>query len=276
VRGTRILRYVGNREKPEPEVYDPVERWVQRCAPISSQTFLGLDDAILSIIAKDIANPLFSDYHKDEGATIFTPNNPANEPGAIYYHWMNYPTPSLFRDRPKPKAKPEVDFEVNMMEALQGWKSWHFDSGILKSNSGYFLWRPDVPAEAKCESGCTKVPAEHHSCGIYGADSRQLAEEYGQVLGRVHGWGRYVRNTGGWKAQFAYPRCFYLRGDQMDLVDKLKQYHVPIYVQQPIQMYDPAEEGYDGYWNAEENGSSGASEIPSPGEAGDSGEDDED
>jgi len=250
MRGTRILRYVGSREVPEAEVYDPVERWAHRCEPISSQTFLGLDHVALRKIQNSIANPLFSDFEKREGAALFTPICPESESAL---RWMQTQTPILYNMRPVEKVdpKPEVDFEVNLMEPLIGWKSWHADSGILKSNGGTFFWRPGKAAEALCGAGCTKVPAEHHTCGIYGAESQLTAEGYGGVLGQVYGWGRYIRHTGGWKAQYAYPRCFYLREEQMNLIEFLKAYHVPVYVEQPVKMYDPAEEGYDEYWQTE-------------------------
>jgi len=273
------LRYVGNREKPEEEIYDPVERWVHRCEPISSQTFLGLDDATLLRIAKDIPNPMFSDFHKDEGGSLFTPNNPMNEPSQLFY-W-NAQLPMHFRLsgtelKENLKGPAEVDFEVNMMEPLEGWKSWYVDSGILKSNSGNCLWNHDEAVRAECRLGGAKVPAEHHTCGIYGAENRSTAAEYGDVLGRVYGWGRYIRHEGGWKAEFAYPKCFYLREEQMNLVELLRQYHVPIYISQPILMYDPNEEGYDGYWNQEANWDSGAAQEAASGEARSPDEDNED
>ena len=176
------------------------------------------------------------------------------------------PTFWWLHERAKPLEQ-EVDFEVNMMEPLEGWKSWFFDSHSLKSNSGNFIWRPLVAAEAKCRAHCKKIPAEHHTCGIYATEFRSTAAEYGSVLGRVYGWGRYIRGEDGWRTQFAYPKCFYLSSVQMGLVDALKQYQVPIYVYQPIRMYDPTEEGYiNEHWKAQEDGSGGAAQEPNSAE----------
>jgi hypothetical protein len=120
-----------------------------------------------------------------------------------------------------------------------------------------------------------KVPAEHHTCGIYSSDSKSTAEDYGDVLGKVYGWGRYIRHEGGWRAAFAYPNCFFLREEQMNLVDVLKKYHVPIYVSQTMRIYDPAEEGYDADWNAEAHWNCRAAEISAASEERDSGEEDD-
>jgi hypothetical protein len=174
---------------------------------------------------------------------------------------------------------PEPDFEVNMMEALVGWKSWKIRKvSIAGVNLGMLLysqrspkapWYPDKAYEAKCESGrgCSKVPAENDCCGIYAADKPETAHSYGDVLGEVSGWGRYVRGEDGWRAEFAYPKAFHLKVGQEDLIDDLRKYHVPIFVQQPLRIYNPAEEGYDGNWQEEADGDSGADQESNPGQA---------
>jgi hypothetical protein len=231
VRGIRVLRYIGNRAQPEKELYDPLE-YILRDFPL----LVAVAHNDLVEVSKHIPNVMFSDYEKHPGAELFTPV-------AATSPWVPFVRAPV---RPQ-----EQEFEVNMMEALLGWKSWCWDSGILKSNCGNCLWHPDTPTVAECVAGCAKVPAEHHTCGIYAATNRRTANDYEEVLGLVYGWGRYIRHSGGWKAQFAYPRCFYLQEEQMNLVELLMQYHVPIYVSQSVQMYDPAEEGYDGYWSEE-------------------------
>lgn len=64
-------------------------------------------------------------------------------------------------------------------------------------------------------------------------------------MGEVYGWGRYVRGEDGWRSQFSYPKAFHLRKDQSHRVDMLKQYKVPIYLDTPLNVYDPQEEGYE-------------------------------
>jgi hypothetical protein len=173
----------------------------------------------------------------------------------------------------------EPDFEVNMMEALVGWKAWKIRKvSIAGINLGMLLysqhdvntpWYPDKAYEAKCQSGrgCTAVPAEKDSCGIYAAGKVESVLSYGTIVGEVSGWGRYVRGEDGWRAQYAYPKAFHLIPGQEDLIDALKVYHVPIYVQQPLRIYDPAEEGYDGNRETETNGDSGTAEESDSGQA---------
>jgi hypothetical protein len=153
----------------------------------------------------------------------------------------------------------EEEFEVNMMEALVGWKCWRFNqlshAGKLITQ-GVTYWYSDTPVEAVCKSGCRNAPDLHHTCGIYAADKSEVAFGYyagkDQVQGQIYGWGRYVRHEGGWRAQFAYPKSFHLKDSQVELIESLKAYHVPIYISQPTLIYDPEDDGYAN-WRAEEN-----------------------
>jgi len=172
------------------------------------------------------------------------------------------------------RKMPEV-FEMNMVEALEGWKTWGMGQTKEFLTTRGVAWLPDQALEAKCDASCGEVPRTDHTCGIYASDNRQGAIGYGQVLGQVYGWGRYVRGDSGWKAQYAYPKCFYLIAEQVELIEPLKKYHVPIYIQQPMKIYNPAEEGYDGYWTAEENGDSGADQISAAYQERDPDEDDD-
>jgi len=171
----------------------------------------------------------------------------------------------------------EADFEVNMMECLVGWKGWRLNKtdGLLHSPSQDLAWEPDKAITALCHTGCKAVPREHHTCGVYATDKPIGARDYGQIKGMVYGWGRYVRGNDGWRAQFAYPKSFHLTEDQVEFIEPLKKYHVPIYINQPVKIYNPEEDGY-GHWEEQENRDRGAVENPFASEAGDSGEDDED
>ena len=169
-----------------------------------------------------------------------------------------YPTQFSISKLPEPPAEPE--FEMNLTEALVGWKSWSVNGGHLETRDG-FIWMPDMPAQAMC-STCKAVPTELHSCGIYATEKKSEAAGYHQILGEVSGWGRYVRGTCGWRAQFAYPRSFHLSESQAstpEVMSVLRLYHVPIYAMQPVKIYTPEEDGYE-YWNDQENWNIGASE----------------
>jgi hypothetical protein len=170
---------------------------------------------------------------------------------------------------PVPPQKPEVKFEVNMMEALVGWKSWNESTeNLLTTNSGLCVWLPDVAMKAKCRHGGNHPKEEavfdDCTCGFYASDKKEGARGYGQVLGQVYGWGRYVRGSEGWRSENAYPKMFLLKEEQVDLVERLRQYHVPIFVDQPMKLYSPEEDGYDEYRNTETNRDRGTVEGSSP------------
>jgi hypothetical protein len=118
-------------------------------------------------------------------------------------------------------------------------------------------WVPEKAAEASA-----KVMEKKNAVGIYATDARPDGKKYsGQVMGQIYGWGRYVRGDKGWRAQFAYPKCFMLTESQVEFIEPLKAWRVPIYVEQPMRVYDPEEDGY-GYGSNEENGDCGAAANP--------------
>jgi hypothetical protein len=153
--------------------------------------------------------------------------------------------------------------------------------GYITSYNDNTLWNPDWPlqAEGKCRWKHELAPHEHCSCGIYAADSIDNApgdpDDTELVLGEVYGWGRYVRGDRGWRAQFAYPKSFHLRSNQAEHVDPLRKYHVPIYIEQPMKIYDPVEEGYE-HREDDENWNLGAGTKSDAAQDRDSGEDQED
>jgi hypothetical protein len=176
-----------------------------------------------------------------------------------------------FAAEPSPAPPPEPPYEVNMMEALVGWKTWDINpDGGLTTRGGH-VWTFDEPIEAICLPhlrNCREIPNEQCTCGIYAADSKNEAKDHHEILGLVYGWGRYVRGTDGWRAQYAYPKCFYLTEDQVSYIDELKKYHVPIYVSQPTLIYNPEEDGYE-HRGEEENWNLGAVEESATAEEGD-------
>jgi hypothetical protein len=180
------------------------------------------------------------------------------------------------------EAKKEPKFEVNMMEALMGWKAFCIEDLILRSASQKTEWLPDQPLVAKCtadgDKGC-QSPRATCTCGIYGGDRRASAEEYlrhhgilgepvnNTFLAMVAGWGKYVRHKGGWRAQYAYPQHFYLRQDQELFVPILRKFHVPISVETPFQVYSPEEDGYE-HWTQEAYRNRGAAADSAAAEEG--------
>lgn len=139
------------------------------------------------------------------------------------------------------------EFEVNMVEALVGWKRWKMDNRLLLSTNGTY-WLAEKPVQAVCNCNLAYQSLGghwQHTCGIYSADEAFEIEGYGPVLGQIYGWGRYIRGNKGWRAQFAYPKCFYLQKNQANLIDVLKKYRVPIFIDEPLQIYDPREDGFE-------------------------------
>jgi hypothetical protein len=213
----RIIRFIGNRLLPEKALYASDE---EKCA-------------ILSAIR---------DYKKLRPRLKRVP-----------------PPPPRFNAVVAPPAKPQPiaeAFETNLMEPLVGWKAWHIRDGRLVSQLRDTPWFPEEPFQATCPSAkCVHSPTTHCSCGVYAKNNFGEVREFlgdGEACGVVLGWGRYVRGTDGWRSEFAYPARILIARDSLRDLDKLKEYRVPLYVMEPMRLYDPAEDGYE-YWNNEEN-----------------------
>lgn len=255
-KGKRILRYVGNRPEPEKSTFGTVERYIDLCR-VRSEADMLFGPTSFPDVHTDwdkFPNPLFSNYQNNGG--LYLPE-PAPQ------HWFTVPqlvTTSVFAYHLKEdtERKEEPEFEVNLTEALVGWKAWHIKNRRICSRQET-IWTPCEPVEAKCHprdfdgfKQCGKPPTEIHTCGIYAADDRAAAERHGSVVGQVYGWGRYVRGEDGWRAQYAYPKSFHLRSWQELLIPVLAAYKVPIFIDQPLQVYDPKEEGYESGQNYED------------------------
>lgn len=263
--GTRILRYVGNREEPEKELFG-VEEVIHghqiAFTPLSEFARMALPVTGLAGI-----KPLSFDEKSKMTQLVESVTLPHLDFGGIYSQIVGMgflPSPSLYEEKEEPKP-PEPEFEVNMVEPLVGWRSWNLHEGLLVALRSGKRWFPEKAVEAEHDGlhHHTGVPRENCSCGIYAVNHLGSVPD-GQVYGEVYGWGRYVRGDNGWRAQFAYPKCFYLAQNQPDLIDCLKKYHVPIYIETPVKVFSPEEDGYDEYRPNEAHGDSGAVEDSSP------------
>jgi hypothetical protein len=191
--------------------------------------------------------------------------------------------PLRFRLEEKEEEKKEPKFEVNMMEALMGWKAFCIEDGKLRSASQKTEWRPDQPLVAECTADKVhcQSPMATCTCGIYGSDRRTSAEEYlgsgmfnqdntNKFLATIAGWGKYVRHNSGWRCQYAYPQHFYLKQEQEEFVPILRKFHVPISVETPFQVYSPEEDGYE-HWTQEAYRNRGAAADSAAAEEGSTG-----
>lgn len=246
------------------------------------------------------------DYEKQEDSGLYLPAQQKVLQAKIggytsySYKFAFTTTPPLFRLlKEDAEAKPEEpQFEVNMMEALVGWKAFMLVDGNIQSASQGTVWPPCEALKAECECReydfvrydgseyprlvCKNTPQEYGQCGIYAAGLREAADRYcyeksagrsffstpslspHAFLAEIYGWGRYVRGDSGWRSQFAYPKCFYLRPSQVEFIDTLRAFHVPIYIEQPVQVYDPQEDGYSEYRQNEKNWNLGTAEDSNP------------
>ena len=294
----RIMRFIGNRPVPEPELFasnDPMiyylgVDWGQKTP--KSMTFADLCE-----FSKTCPNPLDSDFRaidKTDVVSIYTPSRALDHLNKItnqtYGNLFRASFSDFFKEEyiEEKQEEPEQEqFEVNLTEPLVGWRRWTFEKPVMSSAFGLrsfnttILWRPCEPLEAKCRAGFSAlmrikhskdlVPTEDCSCGVYAVDDvcdlpgMDYHNEVNVVTGTVYGWGRYVRGDNGWRCQFAYPREFHLRSFQMHLIEPLKAFRVPITIDEPLKVYSPEEEGYSiGNWTEEENRDLGASPDSGP------------
>ena len=201
----RIIRFIGNRTVPENEVYG---------TPAEARAAVALQAETKRMLAR-----------LDKVAKPKRPPRP-------------------------PKLKPiDEPFETNLMEPLVGWKVWKIVKGVLHSQLRSGVWPPGKPFQAMCmERKCVHPPTTTHTCGIYARSEFQGVREFlseGEACGIVLGWGRYVRGMEGWRCEFAYPARILIARDSLADLEKLKEYRVPLYVMEPMRLYDPAEDGYE-------------------------------
>lgn len=275
MKGTRILRYIGNRPTPEENLWETIDDYVRSM----SIPFLLLGEAqadLLKRLGEDkVPDPMFSDFVKqgDPCSQVLGSDGlwlPAKAADNYFNQLMAMPSVPTYANVTSPapvekKAIEQGQFEVNLVEPLIGWRAWWVDdSGMLISlNHNYFVWPREKRAEADCAHNGSKhvPPGEACTCGFYAVDSKfQLREnisvgQNGLVVGQMYGWGRYVRGDHGFRCQYAYPKCFYLNDATAAYVNTLTGYRVPIYFEQPMQVYSPSEHGYEnGYWENETDG----------------------
>ena len=114
------------------------------------------------------------------------------------------------------------------------YRAWRWDVAGLRSLNGE-LWQPGEPLEAGCRVsdfallwGRAKAGHSPHdapqidcTCGIYASKSLEHLPKYGFERSRIHGqvslWGTVVEHQHGWRAQYAYPKTFFLQPEVLPL-----------------------------------------------------------
>jgi hypothetical protein len=110
---------------------------------------------------------------------------------------------------------------------LVGYRVWQLNATGLNSLNGE-PWLPGRPLAAGCRAatlrtiaGLAKAVHDPHelphadcTCGVYAAKNlehlRQIGYERRGIHGAVSLWGKLVEHKLGWRAQFAYPKSFFL------------------------------------------------------------------
>ena len=128
------------------------------------------------------------------------------------------------------------------IEPILGWRVWHVDPRGGQPQLLSWCRQGEWPEGRRMEAYCRSLrghdaPCRGHGCGIYAVRDRSAAEallsQLGRVgsafgrlpaaLGRVSLWGRVIENTGGWRAQFAYPYDLELFGGDASLAADLRR-----------------------------------------------------
>jgi hypothetical protein len=99
------------------------------------------------------------------------------------------------------------------------YRAWLLDSAGLKSLSGE-LWHPGRLLAAACRASVRGIvhdddaPQMNCTCGIYAAKSHADLRTAGYAGYGIHGevylWGTVVEHELGWRAQYAFPKNFFL------------------------------------------------------------------
>ena len=138
--------------------------------------------------------------------------------------------------RALPHAKYGVDLSnvpSTYIEPFTAYRSWNWKEEGVTSLNGV-LWTPKVAFEATChyaadlhsmraaaigsvaaefwKSKTHQVPDPGCTCGMYAGINIQHLIDINYIRRGIHGevslWGRLMRHTLGWRAQFAYPKFF--------------------------------------------------------------------
>jgi hypothetical protein len=166
-----------------------------------------------------------------------------------------------------PHAKYGVDLSKvpeTYVEPFVAYRAWNWNAEGITSLNGA-LWTPKVAFEAMCHnrddwkwlvaSATTDetrkwlqskehyVPNENCTCGMYAGINMQHLIDINYIQRGIHGevslWGRLMRHTLGWRAQFAYPKFFIVPTNMIPFrfdeaqkhLAKLVEFDVDIYLQ---------------------------------------------
>lgn len=166
---------------------------------------------------------------------------------------------------------PHTKYGVNLstvpetyIEPFTAYRAWNWRNGGVTSLNGA-LWKPKEAFEATCprtedvrsmQSACSSeaskkfwekqahhVPDRDCTCGMYAGINMKHLLDTNYIRRGIHGevslWGRLYRHTLGWRAQYAYPKCFVIPAfvipakveEAQKRIAKLTEYDVDVYIQ---------------------------------------------
>jgi hypothetical protein len=164
-----------------------------------------------------------------------------------------------------PHARYGVDLaEVpdTYIEPFTAYRAWNWnDEGITSLNGS--LWTPKVAFEATCpqtedlrnmRAACSTsqaqafwnkkqhlVPDPACTCGMYAGINMKHLIDIGYIKRGIHGevslWGRLYRHTLGWRAQFAYPKCFVVPANMVPFKVEEAQKRLAMLVEFDVDIY---------------------------------------
>ncbi len=167
-----------------------------------------------------------------------------------------------------PHAKYGIDLSKapdTYIEPFVAYRAWSWTEDGKLTSLNHVEWTPKRPFEATCsharnQRGMLHAVAtpkarkfweqhQHHvpdpacTCGMYAGINMQHMIDIDYIIRGIHGevylWGRLMRHTLGWRAQYAYPKNFVVpanmipvRADQaQERLAKLVEFDVDIYLQ---------------------------------------------
>jgi hypothetical protein len=169
------------------------------------------------------------------------------------------------RDGALPHAKHGVDLAIvpdTYVEPFVAYRAWNWTTEGVTSLNGV-LWTPQVAFEAKChysadlcslraatltpsarkfwQSKAHQVPDPGCTCGMYAGINMQHMIEIGYIQRGIHGevslWGRLMRHTLGWRAQYAYPEFFVVPANMVPFKVEEAQKRLAMLVEFDVDIY---------------------------------------
>jgi len=167
-----------------------------------------------------------------------------------------------------PHAKYGVDLAKlpdTYIEPFVAYRAWNWTAGGVITSLNGALWKPKEAFEATCrhamnlrgmQAACSTPAAKkfwekhtHHvpdaacTCGMYAGINMQHMIDINYIQRGIHGevwlWGRLMRHTLGWRAQYAYPKFFVVPANMVPVradeaqqrLNTLLEFGVDIYLQ---------------------------------------------